>query len=90
MPLPALCARQSDRYKRRREHPSAAAIKRIEDHMDRHSYVPLGDNEQVQAVVEMAYREVGQLAERYVAILNGLYGSEHFSNDDSAETDTDG
>jgi 5-methylcytosine-specific restriction endonuclease McrA len=50
------------------------AIGRIEAHMDRHNYVPLGDNEQVRAVVEMAYREVAQLADRYIAILNGLYG----------------
>ena len=42
--------------------------------MNRHNYVPLGDNEQVRAVVEMAYREVAQLADRYIAILNGLYG----------------
>jgi hypothetical protein len=50
------------------------AITRIEAHMERHNYVPLGDNEQVRAVVEMAYREVAQLTGRYIAILNGLYG----------------
>lgn len=59
------------------------AISRIEAHIDRHNYVPLGDNEQVRAVVEMAYREVAQLADRYIAILNGLYGGtdEHEGGD---------
>ncbi len=64
------------------------AIGRIEAHMDRHNYVPLGENEQVRAVIEMAYREVAQLADRYIAILNGLYGdSEDVESDPSTGSD---
>ena len=33
----------------------------------------------------MLYREVAQLADRYIAILNGFYGDSEFSSDDSEE-----
>ena len=56
-----------------------------EAHVDRHNYVPLGDKQHVRPVVEMPYREVAQLADRYIAILHGFYGDSEFSADDSEE-----
>lgn len=48
-------------------------IKVIEGYMDSRNYVPLEENEQVRMILEMAYREVGSLAERYIQIINGLF-----------------
>jgi 5-methylcytosine-specific restriction endonuclease McrA len=47
-------------------------LQKIEEYMDSHNYVPLGDNEQVNAILEIAYNEVSFVAERYVTILNNL------------------
>ncbi|EGU39463.1 HNH endonuclease [Vibrio scophthalmi] len=51
----------------------------IESYMDEKNYVSLKDNEQIQMILEMAYREVGAVAERYIAIINELF----VSDDDS-------
>ncbi|CAK2030914.1 HNH endonuclease [Vibrio crassostreae] len=48
-------------------------IKFIEDYMDSKNYYPLENNEQVQMILEMAYREVGAVAERYITIINELF-----------------
>ncbi|PTO69524.1 HNH endonuclease [Vibrio splendidus] len=45
----------------------------IEDYMESKNYVPLENNEQVQMILEMAYREVGAVAERYIKIINELF-----------------
>ena len=51
----------------------------IEDYMKSKNYVPLKDNEQVQMILEMAYREVGAVAERYITIINELFVSDDSS-----------
>lgn len=48
-------------------------IARIERYMDEMSYVPLGDNEQVRMILDMAHQEVAQVADRYLKILNVLF-----------------
>ncbi|TKF32276.1 HNH endonuclease [Vibrio kanaloae] len=53
----------------------------IESYMDKQNYVPLENNEQVQMILEMAYREVGAVAERYITIINELFVHED-DNDD--------
>lgn len=47
-------------------------IARIQSYMKDRKYVPLGDNRQVKLVLEQAYREVAPLANRYIAIINGV------------------
>ena len=47
--------------------------------MDKQNYVPLENNEQVQMILEMAYREVGAVAERYITIINELFASDDSS-----------
>nr|WP_237667947.1 hypothetical protein [Vibrio toranzoniae] len=49
--------------------------------MDKRNYVPLENNEQVQMILKMAYREVGTVAERYITIINELFVHED-DNDD--------
>ncbi len=48
-------------------------IQKIEDYMESRNYVPLGDNEQVAMVLEMAYKEISSVAQRYISILNELF-----------------
>lgn len=50
-------------------------IKAIEAYMDGKNYVSLENNEQVSMILEMAYREVGSVAERYISIINELFVS---------------
>lgn len=45
-------------------------IAAIEAHMKKHDYVPLGENEEVRQIVELAHQDVRQLADRYVTIIN--------------------
>jgi 5-methylcytosine-specific restriction endonuclease McrA len=47
-------------------------VKKIEEHMDSHNYFPLSDNDQINAILEIAYNEVSLVAERYISILNKL------------------
>ncbi|HBH7896604.1 TPA: HNH endonuclease [Vibrio parahaemolyticus] len=51
-------------------------IAAIEAYMDEKNYVPLENNEQVSMILEMAYREVGTVAERYISIINELFVSD--------------
>ncbi len=51
-------------------------INAIEAYMDEKNYVPLENNEQVSMILEMAYREVGTVAERYITIMNELFVSD--------------
>jgi 5-methylcytosine-specific restriction endonuclease McrA len=52
---------------------NAEAIRRIVEHMENKNYVPLEDNEQVRMVLEMAHKEVADLADRYITIINELF-----------------
>lgn len=47
-------------------------ISRIEEYMDSRDYVPLGENDQVAKILEMAYQEVAIVSKRYIEILNEL------------------
>jgi len=48
-------------------------IKTIESYMESRNYVPLGDNEQVRMILELAHKEVSALADRYIKIINSLF-----------------
>jgi len=45
----------------------------IELYMESRNYVPLGDNEQVRMILELAHKEVSALADRYIKIINSLF-----------------
>jgi 5-methylcytosine-specific restriction endonuclease McrA len=47
-------------------------IAQIEAHMERHDYVPISENEQIRQIIELAYKEVAQVAGRYIDIINTL------------------
>jgi hypothetical protein len=38
--------------------------------MTKHAYTPIGDNEKLRQIIELAHQDVRQLADRYVAIIN--------------------
>jgi 5-methylcytosine-specific restriction endonuclease McrA len=48
-------------------------INKIQQYMDSRNYVPLDKNEQVAMILELAYKEVAGVSERYIAILNELF-----------------
>lgn len=52
------------------------AIAKIEEYMDSRNYVPLEANEQISLVLNMAHKEVAALADRYVTILNQVFGQD--------------
>lgn len=41
-------------------------------HMATHGYAPIGENEQIRQLIELAHQDVRQLADRYVAIINTI------------------
>jgi 5-methylcytosine-specific restriction endonuclease McrA len=45
----------------------------IESYMESKNYVPLGNNEQVRMILDLAYAEVSALADRYILIINSLF-----------------
>lgn len=45
----------------------------IESYMDSKNYVPLGNNEQVRMILDLAYAEVSALVDRYIVIINSLF-----------------
>lgn len=47
-----------------------ARIALIEAHMAKHAYTPIGDNEKLRQIFELAHQDVRQMADRYVAIIN--------------------
>ena len=51
-------------------HPERIAA--IEAHMERHNYIPIGENEQIRRIIELAHKEVAQVAQRYIDILDTL------------------
>ena len=48
------------------------AIRKIEAYMQSRNYVPLGDNEQMKMILNLAHKEVSDLADRYITIINEL------------------
>lgn len=68
-------AKKGDKDYREFLSDSPQRIDFIQSYMDNKNYVPLGDNEQVAMVLEMAYKEVSSVADRYIAILNRLFPS---------------
>ena len=59
----------------------AGRIAAIEAHMERHNYVPIGDNEQVRMILDLAHKEIPSIAERYIRILNSLLAVGDLSED---------
>lgn len=59
----------------------------IERYMDEKNYVPLGDNEQVRMILDMAYKEVAIIADRYLLILNSLFADVGVQASDSDSGD---
>ena len=49
------------------------AIAKIEKYMDSRNYVPLADNEQIAFILEVAHKEVAELADRYIKVINRLF-----------------
>lgn len=47
--------------------------KTIESYMDSKYYVPLGDNEQMRMILDLAHTEVASLVDRYIVIINSLF-----------------
>jgi 5-methylcytosine-specific restriction endonuclease McrA len=56
-------------------------IRNIEAYMTSRNYVPLDDDEQLKLVLNMAYKEVALLADRYITIINEVF-AESTHNDD--------
>jgi len=50
-------------------------IEKIQKYMESRNYVPLGKNEQVAMILDMAYKEVATVSHRYIAILNELFSN---------------
>jgi hypothetical protein len=42
----------------------------IEAHMAKHGYVPIGENEKLRQIIELAHQDLRHLADRYVSIIN--------------------
>jgi len=51
-------------------------IAAIAAHMEGHGYRPIGDHEQLRAIIELAHQDVRHLADRYVAIINTVLRGE--------------
>lgn len=51
-------------------HPDRIAV--IEAHMERNNYIPISDNAQIRQIIDLAHKEVSQVASRYVEIINTL------------------
>jgi 5-methylcytosine-specific restriction endonuclease McrA len=56
----------------------------IESYMDSKNYVPLGDNEQVRMILDLAHAEVSALVDRYIVIINSLFPDDAIINHRSA------
>jgi 5-methylcytosine-specific restriction endonuclease McrA len=63
------------------DHPDRIA--QIEAHMERHNYVPIGENEQIRQIIEMAHKEVALVAGRYIDILNTLTAGQRRDRDET-------
>jgi 5-methylcytosine-specific restriction endonuclease McrA len=59
----------------------------IESYMDSKNYVPLGNNEQVRTILDLAYAEVSALVDRYIVIINSLFPDEAIPSYNSISDD---
>lgn len=59
---------------------NSEALTVIEAHMNRFNYVPIGENEQIREIIELAHKELPAIAARYVRIINTLLGSGSSAN----------
>ena len=66
-------AKKSDKDYREFLNGQQSRIEKIEGYMESRNYVPLGDNEQVAKILDMAYKEVATVSNRYISILNELF-----------------
>lgn len=48
----------------------------IEAHMAKHDYVPIGENQRLRQIIELAHQDVRQLADRYAAIVDTMLADE--------------
>lgn len=51
-------------------------IAAIEAHMAKHDYVPIGENQKLKQIIDLAHQDVRQLADRYAAIIDTLLADE--------------
>lgn len=51
-------------------------IAAIEAHMAKHDYVPIGENQKLKQIIDLAHQDVRQLADRYAAIIDTLLAVE--------------
>jgi 5-methylcytosine-specific restriction endonuclease McrA len=61
-------------------HPERIA--QIEAHMGRHNYVPISENDQIRQIIEIAHKEVAQVAGRYIDIINTLIAGQRREDSD--------
>lgn len=59
----------------------------IESYMDSKNYVPLGNNEQVRMILDLAYAEVSALVNRYIVIINSLFPEDAITHPGSFSDD---
>lgn len=50
-------------------------IHKIEQYMESRHYTPITDNRQMERILDLAYKEIGDVAERYIQILNEIIPS---------------
>ena len=62
-------------------YPDRVAL--IEAHMERHNYVPISENEQIRQIIELAHKEVAQVAGRYIEIINTLMAGQRRDEGDA-------
>lgn len=48
----------------------------IEAHMAKHDYVPIGGNQRLRQIIELAHQDVRQLADRYATIVDTMLGDQ--------------
>ena len=59
----------------------------IDSFMNSKNYVPLGNNEQVRTILDLAYAEVSALVDRYIVIINSLFPDVPVNHDSSISDD---
>ena len=56
----------------------------IEAHMVKYGYRPIGDNDQLRDIIDLAHQDVRHLADRYVAIINAVLRGKVIDQDEDA------
>jgi 5-methylcytosine-specific restriction endonuclease McrA len=59
----------------------------IESFMDSRNYVPLGNNEQVRMILDLAHGEVSALVDRYIVMINSLFPGDPLTQNTSVPDD---